>query len=95
MDNPGQWAPNGFAAIPTAALDPPHRAASPAVPALYGSGSPYAAQPKLTELLGLGGQGFRLRDLFELRQKLGMIHLEIPCYACIRDKFGDVAAGQN
>jgi hypothetical protein len=34
------WAPNGFAAIPTAALDPPQRAASPAAPALIGSGSP-------------------------------------------------------
>jgi hypothetical protein len=33
----------GFAAIPTAALDPPHCAASPAVPALIGSGSPPAA----------------------------------------------------
>ncbi len=29
------WAPNGFAAIPTAAIDPPHGAASPAVPALF------------------------------------------------------------
>lgn len=35
---PAWWAPNGFAAIPTAALDPPHGAASPAVPALIGSG---------------------------------------------------------
>lgn len=31
---------DGFAAIPTTALDPPHRAASPAVPALNGSRSP-------------------------------------------------------
>lgn len=37
---PTWWAPSGFAAIPTAALDPPHSAASPAVPALIGSGSP-------------------------------------------------------
>ena len=37
---PARWAPYGFAAIPTAALDPPHSAASPAVPALVGSGSP-------------------------------------------------------
>ncbi len=29
---------NGFAAIPAAALDPPHAAASPAVPALMGPG---------------------------------------------------------
>ena len=40
---PTRWAPNGFAAIPTTALDPPHRAASPAVPALIGSGSPSVA----------------------------------------------------
>jgi hypothetical protein len=32
------WAPNGFAAIPTTAIDPPHSAASPAVPALMGPG---------------------------------------------------------
>jgi hypothetical protein len=30
----------GLAAIPITALDPPRRAASPAVPALVGSGSP-------------------------------------------------------
>ena len=29
-----RWAPHGFAAIPTTAIDPPHSAASPAVPAL-------------------------------------------------------------
>ena len=40
LSRPAWWAPNGFAAIPTAALDPPHSAASPAVPALVGSGSP-------------------------------------------------------
>ena len=37
---PAWWAPSGFAAIPTAALDPAHSPASPAVPALIGSGSP-------------------------------------------------------
>ena len=40
---PTWWAPNGFAVIPTTAIDPPHRAASPAVPALIGSGSPSMA----------------------------------------------------
>jgi hypothetical protein len=30
------WAPNGFAAIPTTALDPPLPTASPALPALIG-----------------------------------------------------------
>jgi hypothetical protein len=33
----------GFAAFSATALDPPHRAASPAVPALNGSGSPRTA----------------------------------------------------
>ena len=32
------WAPHGFAGIPTTAIDPPHRAASLAVPALSGPG---------------------------------------------------------
>src|SRR5690606_33744287 len=40
LSRPAWLAPHGFAAIPTAALDPPHSAASPAVPALIGSGSP-------------------------------------------------------
>ena len=35
---PAWWAPYGFAAIPTIALDPPQRAASPAVPAHSGPG---------------------------------------------------------
>ena len=37
---PGVVPAGHFAAIPTTALDPPHNAASPAVPALVGSGSP-------------------------------------------------------
>jgi hypothetical protein len=45
------WAPRGFAAIPTAALDPPHSAASPAVPALIGSGSPSCRLAHLGDLL--------------------------------------------
>ena len=40
---PAWWAPCGFAAIPTAALDPAHGPASPAVPAPFGSGSPSVA----------------------------------------------------
>lgn len=39
MFQPALWAPDGFAAIPAAKLDPPHRVALPAVPALHGSGS--------------------------------------------------------
>jgi hypothetical protein len=38
---PAWWAPDGFAVVPTAALDPPRRAPSSAVPALHGSGSPW------------------------------------------------------
>jgi hypothetical protein len=38
--------PNGFAAIPTAALDPPRSAASPPVAALLGSGFPSSATSK-------------------------------------------------
>jgi hypothetical protein len=39
------WAPNGSAGIPTAALDPPHSAASPAVPALIGFGPHHTIRP--------------------------------------------------
>lgn len=53
------WAPGGFAAIPTTALDPPHSAASPAVPALIGSGSPSRC------LLNFG-------NLLEFLQQIGM-----------------------
>ena len=43
---PALWALDGFAVVPTAALDPPQRAASPAVPALHGSGSPSRSLPE-------------------------------------------------
>lgn len=32
------WIPDGFAVVPTAAIDPSHRAASPAVSARFGPG---------------------------------------------------------
>jgi len=51
---PAWWAPSGFAAIPTAALDPAHSPASPAVPALIGSGSPSLAYGPLLGLSSLG-----------------------------------------
>lgn len=38
--SPAWWAPDGFAAIPTTTIDPPHCAASPVVPALLGPGPP-------------------------------------------------------
>jgi hypothetical protein len=65
---PTWWAPNGFAAIPTTALDLPHRAASPAVPALIGSGSPSAAV--LTRLHG--GSARFTPQLFRSQQVSGI-----------------------
>lgn len=41
---PAWRAPSGFAAIPTSALDPAHRPASPAVPALSGPGPHHRQQ---------------------------------------------------
>lgn len=58
------WAPRGFAAIPTTALDPPHRAASPAVPALIGSGSPSRCLLNLCDFLEFLQQiGMKLRQV--------------------------------
>jgi hypothetical protein len=44
---PAWRAPDGFAAIPATALDPPQRATSPAVPVLHGSGAPCETIPQL------------------------------------------------
>lgn len=41
----------GFATVPASALDPPHCAASPAVPALIGSGSPLRCLLQFAEFL--------------------------------------------
>jgi hypothetical protein len=43
---PAWWAPYGFAATPTTALDPPQRAASPAVPAHSGPGPHPKGRPR-------------------------------------------------
>ena len=59
---PAWWAPSGFAAIPTTALDPPHSAASSAVPALVGSGSP--SWPAA----GLSARVAKPRDSADLRR---------------------------
>ena len=67
---PAWWAPSGFAAIPTAALDPAHSPASPAVPALIGSGSPSLAYGPLLGLSSLGRRD--LSDGLELAEELGM-----------------------
>ena len=39
----GSMGPDGFAVLPITTLDPPHRAASPVIPALIGSGSPLSS----------------------------------------------------
>ncbi len=59
---PGMMGSNGFAVLPIAALDPPHRAASPAVPALDGSGSPDTMQISRE---GSGSECLVFCDLFK------------------------------
>ena len=76
------WAPCGFAAIPTAAIDPPHSAASPAVPALIGSGSPSC------RLLKFG-------DLLEFTKQVGMMLGEMTDHPGIAQESGDVSRGQH
>ena len=68
---PAWRAPSGFAAIPAAALDPALCPASPAVPALVGSGS--AAHITLATALGLqtmapltAGDTVELRGYFRI-----------------------------
>lgn len=59
---PGLMGSDGFAVLPIAALDPPHRATSPAVPALDGSGSPKTI-PISRE--GSGSEGLVFCDFFK------------------------------
>jgi hypothetical protein len=70
---PGMWASmkgrDGFAAIPITALDPPDSAASPAVPALHGSGSPSHHGRSWKS----GREGLRFSDLLKGRQELFMM----------------------
>lgn len=55
---------SGIAAVPTSALDPPHCAASPAVPALIGSGSPSRRFLKFDDLLKFAEEaGMMLRQM--------------------------------
>lgn len=73
---------SGSAAIPTPALDPPHGAASPAVPALIGSGSPSCRLLQICDFLKFGKQvGMKLRQM--------------PHHAGIVQQAGDVASGEN
>lgn len=79
----------GFAVIPVAAIDPPHSAASPAVPALIGSGSPLS--------LFRGRSGCRDALDFGDRLKLGkVIRLVLgkPAdNARIAKQFADISLG--
>ena len=50
---PAWRAPDRFAAIPIAMLDPPLHAASPAVPALRGSGSPVGTITTAAAIMGI------------------------------------------
>ena len=73
---------DGFAAIPTTAIDPPHRAASPAVPALIGSGSPSSCLLKVC-------------DLLEFTEEIGVVLREMTDYARIAEQACDVSSGQH
>ena len=79
----------GFAAIPVAAIDPPHSAASPAVPALIGSGSPLF-------LFGgrLGGRyTLDLGDHLKLGEVIGLVLGKPTDNACIAEQSADVPLG--
>ena len=76
------WAANGFAVIPTAPIDPPHRAASPAVPALIGSGSPSRC------LLNVG-------NLLKLAEQVGMMLGKVADHTCIPEQPRDVTSRQD
>ena len=94
---PTWWAPNGFDVIPTTALDPPQRAASPAVPALIGSGSPSAAMPTRTVVRPLGSSRscFDLSKPLEFGQYVAMMLCEIADHSCITEQFAEVAISQH
>jgi hypothetical protein len=72
----------GIAAVPTSALDPPHSAASPAVPALIGSGSPSRCFLQLAELL-------------KFSENFGMTLSQVADHTGIAEKAGDVTDGQD
>ena len=86
---PALRAPDGVAAIPATAIDPPHRAASPAVPALIGSGSPS---------ISFGGR-FSGANVFNLsnRLKLTQVFLAVLSKPTnnsgVSKEFGDITLG--
>src|SRR5690349_2732761 len=73
------------------ALDPPHSAASPAVPALDGSGSPADGLHRPDS----GGRGLSFYDLDELSSDLRVTPLEILRYSRVAQHAREVAADQN
>ena len=66
---------SGFAAIPTTALDPPHRAASPTVPALSGTG-PHCSEPDRPAAPRLRDSRLAIHQLAELSEHLRLVLLE-------------------
>jgi len=76
------WAPCGFAAIPTAALDPPHSTASPAVPALIGSGSP-------------SGCLLHFSNFLKFLEQTGVKLREVPNDPDVVEQRGDVSGGKH
>jgi len=79
------WAPDGFAAIPIAAIDPPQRAASPAVPALLGPGPPCALSRLARERRRHFG------DLLKLDKQLWLILLKVTRHAVIGDQLAEIS----
>ena len=84
-------APSGFAAIPAAALDPPHRAASPAVPALIGSGSPLLSFRSSPVWTNVADFGYRL----ELRQVFLSMLRQPSHHAGICQQLGNITLGHR
>lgn len=79
---------SGFAAIPAAAIDPPHCAASPAVPALVGPG------PRLG-IPGLGGCSLQFGNALEFRKQILMPLSQVSNHPCISEELPEVAFGQD
>jgi hypothetical protein len=85
------WAPNGFAAIPTTAIDPPHSAASPAVPALMGPGPQHSRCRAICSGSGLP----HVYELLEFRKYFCVVLGQKFHNAGICKQLGDIAVDEN
>jgi hypothetical protein len=92
---PTRWAPNGFAAIPTTALDPPHSAASPAVPALSGPGPHQSLSSHQNILHESGSSRLPFNQLLKFGQDVVVMQRKIPDHPGICEKLPDVSVGQH